>query len=110
MKPNPPDALVARIRSAHTLKRGHVIRHDAHTTQATSKDISTPAINGRNAMTATKRIVVTETVWADLSQMREFGMMFSELIEHMIEHEKKRRLVEDIQTIQEEEDLLEIEW
>ncbi|QYZ78981.1 hypothetical protein E2N92_05850 [Methanofollis formosanus] len=60
-------------------------------------------------MTATKRIVVTETVWADLSQMREPGMTFSELIESMIENEKKRRLVEDIQKIQEQEDLVEIE-
>ena len=35
-------------------------------------------------------------------------MTFSELIEEMIEHEKKWRLVEDIKRIQENEDLLEI--
>jgi len=61
------------------------------------------------AMNAVKRIVVGEEVWADLSQMREPGMTFSRLIENMIEHEKKRRLVEDIMRLQGEEDLVEIE-
>ena len=60
-------------------------------------------------MSAIKRIVVGEDVWADLSQMREPGMTFSRLIENMIEHEKKRRLVEDIMRVQEDEDLVEIE-
>ena len=55
-----------------------------------------------------KRIVVRKEVWADLSGMREPGMTFSELIEGMIEREKKRRLVEDIKRIQETEDLVEI--
>ena len=61
-----------------------------------------------NAMNATKRIVVKEEVWAALSSMREPGMTYSELIEEMIEHEKKRRLVEDIKRIQEREELVEI--
>ena len=61
-----------------------------------------------NAMNATKRIVVKEEVWAALSSMREPGMTFSELREEMIEHEKKRRLVEDIKRIQETEELVEI--
>lgn len=61
-----------------------------------------------NAMNATKRIVVKEEVWAALSSMREPGMTFSELIEEMIEHEKKRRLVEDIKRVQETEELVEI--
>lgn len=60
------------------------------------------------AMNATKRIIVREEVWAALSSMREPGMTFSELIEDMIEHEKKRRLVEDIRRIQETEELVEI--
>jgi len=59
-------------------------------------------------MNATKRIIVREDVWANLSGMREPGMTFSELIEEMIEHEKKWRLVEDIKRIQENEDLVEI--
>ena len=60
-------------------------------------------------MNAIKRVVVEEAVWADLSQMREPGMTFSRLIEKMIEHEKKRRLIEDIIRVQEEEELVEIE-
>ncbi|WP_281767168.1 antitoxin VapB family protein [Methanoculleus bourgensis] len=59
-------------------------------------------------MNATKRIVVKEEVWAALSSTREPGMTYSELIEEMIEHEKKRRLVEDIKRIQEREELVEI--
>jgi predicted CopG family antitoxin len=61
-----------------------------------------------NAMNATKRIIVKEEVWAALSSMREPGMTFSELIEEMIEYEKKRRLVADIKRIQETEELVEI--
>lgn len=59
-------------------------------------------------MNATKRIVVREDVWAELSMMRSPGMTFSELIEEMIEKEKKRRLVEDIKRIQETEELVEL--
>jgi predicted CopG family antitoxin len=59
-------------------------------------------------MNAIKRIVVREEVWAALSSMREPGMTFSELLEGMIEHEKKRRLIEDIKRIQETEELVEI--
>jgi predicted CopG family antitoxin len=61
-----------------------------------------------DVMNATKRIIVREEVWAALSNMREPGMTFSELIEEMVEHEKKRRLVVDIKRIQETEELVEI--
>ena len=53
-----------------------------------------------------KRITVREDVWTALSSMREPGMTFSELLEEMIEHEKKRRLVVDIKRIQETEGLV----
>jgi len=53
-----------------------------------------------------KRITVREDVWTALSSMREPGMTFSELLEGMIEHEKKRRLVVDIKRIQETEGLV----
>lgn len=72
------------------------------------KNISVAAPHGIDAMVPTKRITVTEAVWADLSQMREPGMTFSELIETMIEREKKRRLVGDIRQIREGEELVEI--
>ncbi len=73
-----------------------------------SKHICMDAPYGRDAMSPTKRITVTEAVWADLLGMREPDMTFSELIETMIEREKKRRLVEDIRQIQEAEELVEI--
>jgi predicted CopG family antitoxin len=38
----------------------------------------------------------------------EPGLTFSDLLEEMIEHEKKRRLVEEIKQIQGTEDLVEI--
>ncbi|MDN5340803.1 hypothetical protein L21_0524 [Methanoculleus chikugoensis] len=38
----------------------------------------------------------------------EPGLTFSDLLEEMIEHEKKRRLVEEIKRIQGTEDLVEI--
>ncbi len=59
-----------------------------------------------DVMKAKKRIIVREEVLAALSGMREPGMTFSELLEEMIEHEKKRRLVEDIRRIQETEELV----
>ncbi|NLA32201.1 MAG: hypothetical protein GX880_10355 [Methanomicrobiales archaeon] len=83
-------------------------------TEALRISILTPAIFSvsdiytTDTTNATKRIVVREEVWADRSGMREPGMTFSELIEGMIEHEKKRRLVEDIKWVQETEDLVEI--
>lgn len=61
-----------------------------------------------NVVNATKHIVVRDEVWAALSSMWEPGMTFSELIEGMIEREKKRRLVDDIRRIQETEELVEI--
>jgi len=73
-----------------------------------SKHICMAAPYGRNAVSSTKSITVTEAVWADLSGMREPGMTFSELIETMIEREKKRRLVRDIRQIREGEELVEI--
>jgi len=73
-----------------------------------SKHICMAAPYGRDVMSSTKRITVTEAVWADLSGMKEPGMTFSELIETMIEREKKRRLVGDIRRIREGEELVEI--
>lgn len=73
-----------------------------------SKHICMAAPYGRDAMSSTKRITVTEAAWADLSGMQKPGMTFSELIEMMIEREKKRRLVGDVRRIREGEELVEI--
>lgn len=73
-----------------------------------SKHICMAAPYGRDAMSSTKRITITEAVWADLSGMKEPDMTFSELIETMIEREKKRRLEGYIRRLQEGEELVEI--
>lgn len=81
---------------------------DEEITRRYQQRFSACSTHTMNAMNATKRIIVKEEVWAALSSMREPGMTFSELIEEMIEYEKKRRLVADIKRIQETEELVEI--
>ncbi len=59
-------------------------------------------------MLATKRIAVTETVWAELSDLRRPGETFSQLLEEMIESEKKARLIDHLKKIAEEGDFVEL--
>jgi len=61
-------------------------------------------------MTGSKNISIPETIWSDLSHLRQPDMSMSDLLEIMVEHEKKWRLVEDIKKIQTEEDLVDIEF
>jgi len=58
-------------------------------------------------MTATKRIPVSETVWSEISGMKEPGQTFDVLLSKMIEHEKKRRFIEDMDRIEAEGDFVE---
>jgi hypothetical protein len=58
-------------------------------------------------MTATKRIPVSEPVWAELSGLRAPGQTYDELLAVMVEHEKKKRLLEDIDRIEAEADFVE---
>ena len=59
-------------------------------------------------MKASKQITLREDVLEDLLRLRKSGMTVSGVIEELIEHEKKRRLVDDIRRIQEREELLEL--
>jgi len=59
-------------------------------------------------MKAPKQIILREDVIDDLLHLRKPGMTLSWVIEELIEHEKKRRLVDDIRRIQEREALLEL--
>ncbi len=61
-----------------------------------------------DAMKAIKCIVVRKEDRVDLSSMREPGMTFSEVIEGLIEREKKQRVAEDIRRIRETEELVKI--
>ena len=59
-------------------------------------------------MLATKRVAVTETVWAELSSLRRPGETFSQLLLEMIESEKKARLIEHLKQIADEGEFVEL--
>ena len=59
-------------------------------------------------MLATKRVAVTEPVWAELSDLRRPGETFSQLLAEMIEREKKARLIERLKQIADEGDFVEL--
>ncbi len=59
-------------------------------------------------MLATKRVAVTEAVWAELSNLRRPGETFSQLLAEMIEREKRARLIEHLKAIAEEGDFVEL--
>ncbi|MCJ7445745.1 MAG: hypothetical protein MUO26_14700 [Methanotrichaceae archaeon] len=59
---------------------------------------------------ATKRIAVTKEVWESLSMLRRPGETFSDLIEALIETEKKARLMRDMIRIAEEEEFVELNF
>ena len=59
-------------------------------------------------MIATKRVAVTESVWAELSDLKRPGETFSQLLEEMIEREKKARMIAHLKTIADEGDFVEL--
>ena len=61
-------------------------------------------------MNATKRIPVTEAVWAEVSELKRPGQTFNSLLSEMAERERKMRLVEDMKRIEERGDFVEINF
>jgi len=59
-------------------------------------------------MVATKRVPVPPEIWDELSRLKEPGQTFGELIEEMIESEKKLRLLKDMKRIEETSKFVEI--
>ena len=59
-------------------------------------------------MVATKRVPVSLEIWNELSRLKEPGQTFGELIEEMIESEKKLRLLKDMKRIEETVEFVEI--
>ena len=47
-------------------------------------------------MVATKRIPVSEGVWEDISDLKRPGQTFDDLLSHMVELEKKRRVISEV--------------
>jgi hypothetical protein len=60
------------------------------------------------AETADKRIPVTRNVWEGLSDLKRPGETFAQLLEEMIEHEKKARLFRDLEAIEKEGKFVEL--
>ncbi len=61
-------------------------------------------------MPAIKRITVTESVWEELSYLKETGETFNQLLERMIEREKKAKLAEHLKKIADEGEFMEIDF
>lgn len=59
--------------------------------------------------TATKRIPVTEKTWQEISELKQPGQTFDELLSRMAEREKMHRLVNDLKRIEKEEDFVDFE-
>ncbi|CCJ36024.1 hypothetical protein BN140_1101 [Methanoculleus bourgensis MS2] len=61
-------------------------------------------------MAATKRIPVSERVWTEVSELKRPGQTFDDLLSHMVEQEKKRRFIEDMDRIEAEGDFVELDF
>ncbi len=62
------------------------------------------------AEVANKRIPVTKEVWEGLSDLKRPGETFAQLLEGMIENEKKARLFRDLDKIEEEDEFEELQF
>jgi len=75
-----------------------------------SRSITANMIHPYNpSMAATKRVPVSEGVWADLSALKGAGQTYDDLLASMIEQEKKRRFIADMDRIEEEGDIVELD-
>ena len=63
----------------------------------------------KTVMAATKRIPVSEGVWAAISELKHPGQTFDDLLSQMVEQEKKRRFIEDMDHIEAEGDFVELD-
>ncbi len=61
-------------------------------------------------MAATKRIPVSEGVWAEISELKYPGQTFDDLLSSMAEQEKKRRFIEDMDRIEANGDFVELDF
>ena len=61
-------------------------------------------------MAATKRIPVSEGVWEQVSELKRPGQTFDDLLSSMVEQEKKRRFIEEMDRIEAEGDFVELDF
>jgi predicted CopG family antitoxin len=60
-------------------------------------------------MTAIKRISISEEIWKELSELKKAGQTFDELLNEIIEREKKYRLQQDMKKIEATEEFVELD-
>jgi hypothetical protein len=65
---------------------------------------------GKQVAAATSRIPVSRAVWAELSSLRKPGQTYDNLLEEMIEREKKHRLFEDMDRIEKRGKFVAMKW
>lgn len=61
-------------------------------------------------MPATSRIPVSKATWAELAGLKKPGETYDDLLEGMIEREKKSRLFEDMDRIEKRGNFVAMEW
>lgn len=59
--------------------------------------------------TAIKRIPVTEKTWQEISELKQPGQTFDDLLSLMADREKMHRLANDLKRIEEDEDFVDFE-
>lgn len=59
-------------------------------------------------MHATKRIPVTEKMWVELSRLKDAGQTYDELLAEMVEEYKKTHLFEEMRSIEERGEFVEL--
>lgn len=62
------------------------------------------------AKVAVNRIPITREVWQGLSDLKRPGETFAQLLEEMIENEKKARLFRDLDKIEEDDEFVEMQF
>ncbi|VUT24872.1 MAG: hypothetical protein MOIL_00722 [Candidatus Methanolliviera sp. GoM_oil] len=60
-------------------------------------------------MRATKRIPVTFVTWEEVSRLKRPGQTFDELLQEMVETEKKEMLVKEMEKIEKNEAFVKLE-
>ncbi|HUX99985.1 MAG TPA: hypothetical protein VMV49_10565 [Candidatus Deferrimicrobium sp.] len=60
-------------------------------------------------MAAIKRIPVSEEIWKELSGLKKPGQTFDQLLNEIIEREKKYRLRQEMKKIEAEEEFVELD-
>ncbi|MGC9444698.1 MAG: antitoxin VapB family protein [Candidatus Methanospirareceae archaeon] len=59
-------------------------------------------------MVATKRIPVSQEIWEELNRLKEPGQTFDDLLEELLEREKKLKLIKDMKRIEETAEFVEL--